>query len=74
MTTEEAYRRAGGRRHYNQTRQIRAIFRRDALLELLAQSGMFRYGARAAAARALGVSQATISRDVAAILRAWNAR
>ena len=56
-------RRAAGRRHYNNVRQFRALLRRWDLSALLVTLGLG-YGARAEAARRLGVSEATISRDI----------
>jgi|SRR5579859_1394805 len=65
VSNDEAARRAGGRRAYNSLRQLRAAARRQ-LLEK--QFGITRQiatrGLRAKAARAFGVSEATISRDV----------
>ena len=66
---EEAARRAGGRRHYNSLRQLRAALRRRAVIELLCQYG-FDYGSQRRIATRLGVSPATISRDVQ-LLRTW---
>lgn len=63
-----AFRRAGSRRRYNATRQVRAALRRVRVAELLDQTGHIR-GSQRRIAQALGVSEATISRDVAALLR-----
>ena len=65
---EAICRRAGGRRHYNSIRQTRAAFRRLQVARLLCRWGLG-YGVQARVARRLGVSEATISRDVAALLR-----
>jgi hypothetical protein len=64
-----AYARAGGRRRYHFTRRARAEVRRGQVAELLDRLG-YRYGAQALIARRLGVSQATVSRDVRALGRA----
>jgi hypothetical protein len=69
VIAEEAARRAGGRRGYNATRQFRARIRREHVIALLTARG-FDYGSQRYAAMALGVSPATISRDVR-VLRAW---
>jgi hypothetical protein len=66
-TPQEVYRRAGGRRRYNATRQLRAALRRRAVLKLLGEFGLG-YGTQQRIAARLGVSAATISRDFAWIL------
>lgn len=63
---DEAARRAAGRHHYNATRRVKAELRRVEVMELLTLMGGGR-GTNAAISRALGVSQATISRDRAII-------
>ena len=69
-----AYRRASGRRHYNSVRRDRARYRQVyEVQDLLAKYG-FAFGVQAAIARKLGVSPATISRDIKALLAGWNAR
>ena len=65
---DEVCRRAGGRRRFNSVRQARAIQRQGEVLRLLRQSRLA-HGWQAHAARQLGVSPATISRDVVAIFR-----
>ena len=55
--------RAGGRRRYNAVRAHRASLRRLQVLELLRTFGGG-HGAGVRIARALGVSAATISRDL----------
>lgn len=65
---DEVRRRAGGRSHYNSWRRCIAEVRRQKVFELLSRAGCFTHGSRARIARALGVSEATISRDVAKIL------
>ena len=60
---EDMVRRAGGRRHYNAVRQFNAVRRRAQLLDVLERCDW----SQARAARLLGVSPATISRDLAAI-------
>ena len=61
-------RRAAGRRRYNAVRQFRAAYRQVEVIRLLRQYGLFTHGTQARIARELGVSRATICRDVAAIL------
>jgi hypothetical protein len=61
---ETARRRAGGRRHYNAVRRFRAMFRRLEVARLLS-SVIPKRGEQTRIARALGVSRATISRDIA---------
>ena len=56
--------RAGGRRRYNAVRAHRASLRRLRVLELLGTFGAG-HGAGIRIARVLGVSPATISRDLA---------
>lgn len=63
---DEVARRCAGRRHYNLTRKLNAELRRVQVMEMLMLIGAGR-GANAAISRALGVSEATISRDRAAI-------
>ena len=62
MTQDEINRRAGGRRKYQAMRRLSALLRRGQISELLKETG-FRHGAQAEIARALGVSESTISRD-----------
>jgi hypothetical protein len=62
----EAAARAAGRRRYNALRRDRAQYRRIQVAELLL-SGGWNYGAQARIAEELGVSDATISRDLKAI-------
>jgi hypothetical protein len=66
-TWAEVKRRAVGRYKYNKVRQVRAAVRRREVLTLLGELG-WTYGSQAAMARQLGVSEATISRDLAKIL------
>jgi len=56
--------RAAGRRHYNAVRRERAEARRHEVIKLYLQLGG-RRGCQAEMARRLGVSQTTISRDMA---------
>jgi hypothetical protein len=66
----EVCRRAGGRRAYNRVRRIRAAFRRREVARLLrVQGALFERGTQARLARQLGVSRATICRDIAALSR-----
>jgi DeoR/GlpR family transcriptional regulator of sugar metabolism len=61
---------AGGRRHYNSIRQIRAELRRIEIVCFLAESGMSLLvrGTQRALARQFAVSESTISRDLVGIL------
>jgi hypothetical protein len=61
-----AWARAGGRRRHNATRQADAQLRRAEVIRLLGTLG-WRHGTQAVIARRLGVSEATISRDVTAV-------
>jgi hypothetical protein len=63
-----AWARAGGRRRHNATRQARAQLRRAEVARLLGTLG-WRHGTQAVIARRLGVSEATISRDLTALFR-----
>lgn len=62
-------RRASGRRHYNAMRKFQATYRRIQVTNLLSKWG-FEYGVQARIAQELNVSEATISRDIAAMLKA----
>lgn len=64
MTPEQIFRRAQGRRRYNNERQEAARERRDEVARLLDLYGPKRRGVRARIARELGVSRATVTRDV----------
>lgn len=69
-TPEAAARRAGGRRRYNAQRKFVAEYRRTILRELLFAKGRLRErGVQAKLARDLGVSRATICRDIRVLLR-----
>lgn len=60
---DEVCKRASGRRHYNAIRQFRAVFRRRKVARLwLAYGG--EWGCQRRIAEELGVSEATISRDL----------
>jgi hypothetical protein len=64
----EVARRAGGRRRYNAQRQCAAMLRQLELLEHFEYVAFFlKRGTKAKAARLLGVSPATITRDVRAL-------
>lgn len=65
----EAARRAGGRRAYNAARRVQAQERRRQVAELLNKYGLLEYGTQARIADELGVSRATVHRDVRAILK-----
>ena len=66
-TWAEVTRRAAGRTRWNKVRQFLATLRRREVLTLRGELG-WTYGSQAAMARQLGVSEATISRDLAIIL------
>jgi DNA-binding CsgD family transcriptional regulator len=63
VSNDEAYRRASGRRRINWARQLRAELRQRQVVQLLRQGHT-----QAEMAKALHVSAATISRDMAALL------
>jgi hypothetical protein len=68
----EVWARAGGRRRYNRRRQDLATLRRIEVLRLARRNEhgwLLARGFQADAARRFGVSPATISRDVKAILQ-----
>jgi hypothetical protein len=67
LTWTAVQRRAGGRAQYNSLRTFRAKLRRGEVLRLLQRWG-WRHGVQAALSRHFGVSEATISRDLAVIL------
>lgn len=56
----------GGRRRHNATRRVQAVERRAKVRARVAELG-WRYGTQAQVARELGVSEATVSRDLASI-------
>jgi transcriptional antiterminator len=62
-TTDQAYRRAGGRRRYNKQRQVLALMRRLCILHHLHTRG-YQLGSLSALAEEWGVHRSTISRDV----------
>jgi DNA invertase Pin-like site-specific DNA recombinase len=66
MTADEIYRRASGRRRYQSLRRQEAQLRRVRVIKLLESTG-FSHGYQARIARALSVSQSTITRDIKAI-------
>lgn len=73
------HRRAGGRRHYNSLRQFKALLRRGEVARLslawtLAVHDPLRRGRGAWIARQLGVSEATVSRDLKALHDEWLAQ
>ena len=67
VPAEYAYRRAGGRNRYNSIRQMRADMRVAKVSELL-QKYPHERGLQARIAEELGVSEATISRDVGRLM------
>lgn len=66
-STDEVARRAAGRRLYNARRSEEREWRRLDVLAYLQERGWY-HGLQAKIARELGVSEATISRDIASIL------
>ncbi len=68
--TATAARRAGGRRGHNARRRFAQMERRARVAALIRERG-FGWGEQARIAAELGVSQATISRDVAALRSQW---
>ena len=68
MSWEAVCKRAGGRRHYNAVRQLQAAFRRQQVASLWRRMDG-EWGSQARIARLLGVSESTISRDLAALRR-----
>lgn len=66
ITPEAAARRAGGRRRYNAERHDEMLLRRYQVAHLLEEYGVG-WGAQARMAEELGVSRATVCRDIAAI-------
>ncbi len=67
-TWDEVCRRASGRRRYNADRKLQAQMRRLEVASLMQRWGGG-HGVQARIARHLGVSEATISRDVRALLQ-----
>jgi hypothetical protein len=59
--------RAGGRRRYNAERQNQQNWRRNMIIFWTAGLARSTWGLQAALARELGVSRATVCRDMAAI-------
>jgi hypothetical protein len=68
-SNSEAYRRAGGRRHYNHWRQTLALIRRTKVSRLLRRYPLFQRGTVTGIARELGVHPSTICRDIKALLK-----
>ena len=68
QTSEQLSKRARGRRRYNLARQEAAAQRRGEVLRLLDLYGRARRGVQARIARELGVSRATVTRDVQHLL------
>ena len=68
LTFDEICRRAAGRRRYNAQRQTNAFWRARRVKEWLLSLGESK-GAQKRVARELGVSEATISRDVQRLRR-----
>ena len=69
LTFDEVCRRAGGRRRYNAQRRAEMFVRRIIILGRIPRDpGCMQRGWCAALAREFGVSRATISRDIWAVL------
>src|SRR2546428_13791699 len=68
-TPEIRRRRSGGRNRYNSQRRVLAVVRRMRILELLKRYSVMDRGTQARFARELRVSEATISRDLKALLQ-----
>jgi hypothetical protein len=68
LTSEQVFKRAGGRRRYNRERQDAAAHRRSQVRCLLDLYGRDRRGTQARIARELRVSRSTICRDVEIVL------
>ena len=64
---DEVCRRAAGRRRYHAIRRLQRDLRRQEVLERLVRYGLG-HGVQARIGRELGVSEATVSRDVKALL------
>jgi hypothetical protein len=64
LSFDQLCRRAGGRRRYNLQRQMNAMERRKEVAALLKRYGPRASGVQVRIARALGVSESTISRDI----------
>ena len=66
VSSDEANRRAGGRRHYNSIRRLRAVMRQRQIVRIVKYAGLnpYTHGVQALLARRFGVSRATISRDL----------
>ena len=67
-SSDEANRRAAGRRKYNAHRQFVAVIRRKKVAELAWEYGLEKRGSRARIAKALDVHRSTVSKDIKAIL------
>ncbi|MFO7905997.1 MAG: HTH domain-containing protein, partial [Pirellulaceae bacterium] len=68
MDWDSVCRRAGGRRGYNWRRQFQRDYRLTLVVKLLDETG-FSWGYQTRIAERLGVSRATISRDIARLFR-----
>ena len=64
--------RARGRRVYNEKRQFQALLRLKRVIEHLWETGLTTYGYQSIIAKKLGVSRATICRDVKRLLRIYH--
>ena len=70
LSADTVARRAGGRRHYNALRRVRAALRRHDVLTLIVRHDLdlTARGTSSRIASALGVHRSTVFRDVQAIL------
>jgi len=66
---DEICRRAGGRRRYNARRKLIAEMRRFKVAQLVKEYGLYERGVQKRIADELGVSEATISRDIALLCK-----
>ena len=64
VSNQEAYVRAGGRRHWQRIRKIRALERKQQVLKLAMQYGYPRQGVQSRIARELNVHKSTICLDL----------
>jgi len=67
-SSDEANRRAAGRRKYNAHRQFVALIRRKRVAALAWQYGLEKRGSRTRIAEELEVHRSTVSKDIKAIL------
>ena len=65
VADQEAWARAGGRRHYNAWRRSMALYRQMKIVEFAGASGLglWRRGVQTVIARRFGIHRSTVSRD-----------